>query len=65
MPIVGISSGWIYIALLPLPLAVKASVTAIKHGNDIGKLVPALGNNVMTVLLTDLLLALAVLIEVL
>ena len=65
MPIFGISSAWIYIALLPLPLAVKASVTAIKHGNDTGKLVPALGSNVMTVLLTDLLLAVAVFIEVL
>jgi 1,4-dihydroxy-2-naphthoate octaprenyltransferase len=65
MPIVGISSAWIYIALLPLPLAVKASVTAIKHGNDFGKIVPALGSNVMTVLLTDLLLAVAVFIEVL
>jgi 1,4-dihydroxy-2-naphthoate octaprenyltransferase len=65
MPILGISSPWIYIALLPLPLAVKASVTAIRHGNDIAKIVPALGSNVMTVLLTDLLLAVAVFIEVL
>ena len=65
MPIMGISSAWIYIALLPLPLAIKASVTAIKHGNDFGKIVPALGSNVMTVLLTDLLLAVAVFIEVL
>ena len=65
MPIIGISSPWIYIALLPLPLAVKASVTAIRHGNDIGKIVPALGSNVMTVLLTDLLLAVAVFIEML
>ena len=65
MPILGISSAWIYIALLPLPLAVKASVTAIKHGNDIGRIVPALGSNVMTVLLTDLLLAVAVFIGVL
>lgn len=65
MPIIGISSPWIYIALLPLPLGVKASVTAIKHGNDLGKLVPALGSNVITVLATDLLLAVAVFIEVL
>jgi 1,4-dihydroxy-2-naphthoate polyprenyltransferase len=65
MPILGISSAWIYLALLPLPLAVKASVTAIKHGNDFVKIVPALGSNVITVLLTDLLLAVAVFIEVL
>lgn len=65
MPLIGISSPWIYLALLPLPLGIKASVTAIKHGDDIGKLVPALGSNVITVLATDLLLAVAVFIEVL
>lgn len=65
MPLIGISSPWIYLALLPLPLGVKASVTAIKHGGDLGKIVPALGSNVITVLATDLLLAVAVLIEVL
>jgi 1,4-dihydroxy-2-naphthoate octaprenyltransferase len=63
-PIVGISSPWIYIALLPLPLAVKASISAIKYGNDLSKLLPVLGNNVITVLATDLLLAVAVFIDV-
>jgi 1,4-dihydroxy-2-naphthoate octaprenyltransferase len=65
MPILGISSFWIYIALLPLPLAIKACLTAIRHGSDISKMVPAMGSNVMTVLGTDLLLAIAVFIEVL
>ncbi|MFC2116228.1 prenyltransferase [Bacteroidota bacterium] len=65
MPLIGISSPWIYLALLPLPLGIKASVTAIKHGDDFGKIIPALGSNVITVLATDLLLAVAVLIEVL
>jgi len=65
MPLLGISSPWIYLALLPLPLGIKASVTAIKHGDDFGKIVPALGSNVITVLATDLLLAVAVFIEVL
>jgi len=65
MPLLGISSPWIYLALLPLPLGIKASVTAIKHGNDFGKIVPALASNVITVLATDLLLAVAVFIEVL
>jgi 1,4-dihydroxy-2-naphthoate octaprenyltransferase len=64
MPIVGISSPWIYISLLPLPLAIKASLTAIRHGNDFTKMVSALANNVMTVLGTDLLLAIAVFIDV-
>lgn len=65
MPIVGISSFWIYIALLPLPLAVRACLTAIRHGSDFSKMVPALGSNIMTVLATDLLLAIAVVLDVL
>jgi 1,4-dihydroxy-2-naphthoate octaprenyltransferase len=64
-PLIGISSFWIYLALLPLPLGVKAAFTAIRHGDDFVKMVPALGSNVMTVLLTDLLLAVSVFIEVL
>ena len=65
VPLIGISSFWIYLSLLPLPLGVKAAITAIRHGDDFGKLVPALGSNVMTVLLTDLLLAVSVFIDVL
>ena len=65
VPILGISSYWIYIALLPIPLAIKAAMTAIRHGDNLGKMVPALGSNVMTVLLTDLLLAVSVFIDVL
>jgi 1,4-dihydroxy-2-naphthoate octaprenyltransferase len=64
MPIIGISSFWIYIALLPLPLAVKACWAAIRHGTDVSKMVPALGYDVITVLGTDLLLAIAVFIDV-
>jgi 1,4-dihydroxy-2-naphthoate octaprenyltransferase len=65
VPLIGISSFWVYLALLPLPLGVKASITAIRHGDDFGKMIPALGSNVMTVLLTDLLLAVSVFIDVL
>jgi len=64
LPILGISTSWIYLALLPLPLAVKASVTAIKYGHDNQKLIPALGSNVITVLATDLLLAVAIIIDI-
>ncbi|MFC1733703.1 prenyltransferase [candidate division KSB1 bacterium] len=64
LPISGISSAWILLALLPLPLAVQASSIAIQHGNDLDKLVPALGSNVITVLATDLLLAVSILIAV-
>lgn len=63
LPIVGISSAWIYLAMLPLPLAIKASMTAIKQGHDMSKLVPAMGMNVMVVLATDLLIAVAVFIQ--
>lgn len=63
LPILGIASTWIYLALIPLPLAFKAVQIAIKHGKDTPKLIPALGMNVMVVLGTDLLIAVAVLIQ--
>ena len=47
----------ILIALLTIPMAVKAGTTALKHYDDLPKLVPALGMNVGVVILTDLLLA--------
>ncbi len=65
LPLFGISSYWVYIALLPIPLAVKAAITAIRHGEDIPRLIPALGSNVITVLATDFLIAIAIFIEVL
>lgn len=64
LPLTGITTSWVYLALLPLPLAIKASATAIKHGHDIPKMIPALGSNVITVLATDLLLAVAIFIDV-
>ncbi len=65
LPIAGISSAWLLLALLPIPLAVKASTTAIQFGHDTEKLIPALGSNVITVLATDLLLAVGILVAVL
>ncbi len=65
MPIIGISSPWIYLALIPMPLAIKASITALRYREDIQKLIPALANNVIVVLGTDLLLAVGVFIEAL
>jgi 1,4-dihydroxy-2-naphthoate octaprenyltransferase len=64
LPLIGLSSFWIYIALFPLPLAIKASMTAIREGDNFSKIVPALAANVITVLSFDLLLALAIFIEV-
>jgi len=52
---------WFLITLIPLPLAVIASVTAIRHCHDVQRIIPALGLNVVTVLTTNLLIALAIL----
>lgn len=57
LPLLGISSYWIYIALLPLPLVFVNIRTTLKYNNDVARLIPALGGNVITVLVTDLLLA--------
>ncbi len=58
----GALPGWCLIALLTLPLAWKASRTALEHHDDLQRLIPGLGANVQTVLGTDLLLALGFLI---
>ena len=62
LPLTGVSSYWLYLGLLPLPVIVKATTTTLKYYNKIDKLIPALGANIVTVLLTDALLALAIFI---
>ncbi len=62
LPFLGMASKWIYLALIPLPLALNALFIAINHHHDSKRFVTAMGNNVMTVLGTDLLLAIAILI---
>lgn len=61
--VVGAALRWfpptVLIALLTLPLAIKASLGALRHGQDLQKLVPAMGANVGLVLGTDLLIAIA------
>ena len=47
----------VLIALLTLPIALKASTIVLKHHSDTPKLIHALAMNVMVVLFTDLLLA--------
>ena len=63
MLIVGVIAGWfpttVLLALATLPLAFKAALTALKHGEVFEKMVPALGANVGVVLGTDLLIAVA------
>jgi len=63
LPIAGISSYWLYLALLPLPVGLKASQIALSHGHDNVRLLPAQGMNVVTVLATDLLIAVSVIIQ--
>ncbi len=64
LPLMGFASPWLYLALLPLPLAIKAAITAINYGEETQKLLPALGMNVMVVLGTDLLIAVAVIVQI-
>ncbi len=63
LPIFHISSYWTYLALLTLPIAVKVSSTAIKDYDNMEKIIPALGQNVLIVLGTDLLIASAVMLQ--
>jgi 1,4-dihydroxy-2-naphthoate octaprenyltransferase len=46
------------IALLTIPFALKAIATTFKYHDDLDRMIPALGANVITVLATDALLAL-------
>lgn len=57
IPLLGISSYWIYLALLPVPLAFRSVRTTLEKYDDIAGLLPAMGSNVLVVLLTDLMLA--------
>jgi len=64
--IVGAATGklpWLaLLGLLTLPLAVKAIMGAVKYNNDMSKLVPALGADVITVLVTPLLMSIGIVI---
>ncbi|MCX6239550.1 MAG: prenyltransferase [Bacteroidia bacterium] len=60
LPLTGTSSFWLYLGLLPLPIGIKATITALRYNSNIEKLIPALGANILTVLLTDALLAVSI-----
>ena len=62
LPLVGISSFWLYLGLLPIPIIFKATVTTLKSYDHVDQLIPALGANIATVLLTDALLAASIFI---
>jgi len=57
LPLIGISSYWVYIALIPLPLVAMNIRTTLLYNNDLPKFIPAMGGNVIAILATDLLLA--------
>jgi 1,4-dihydroxy-2-naphthoate octaprenyltransferase len=53
---------WALLGLATLPLGVKAMAGVLKHHSDMPKLMPALGMNVMTVLLTPTLMSVGIII---
>ena len=61
IPILGFSGPWLFIALITLPLAIKAMATAILHYQNQKKIVSAMGVNVIIVLATNFLIALGIL----
>jgi 1,4-dihydroxy-2-naphthoate octaprenyltransferase len=63
LPVLKLTTWWMLVSLLTLPLALKAAVTAIKHGDDTPKLIPAMAMNVLVVLITDALMAVAIIVE--
>ena len=64
--VVGVAVGslplWALLGLATLPLGVKAMAGALKYHSDIPKLMPALGMNVITVLLTPTLMSVGIMI---
>jgi 1,4-dihydroxy-2-naphthoate octaprenyltransferase len=50
------------VGLLTIPLGFKAMQAAVKYNNDMSKLVPALGADVITVLVTPLLMSIGIVI---
>lgn len=64
LPLAGVSSYWLFLGLLPLPIIFKATFTTLKSYNNRERLIPAMGANVATVLLTDALLAAAIWITI-
>lgn len=59
LPVNGYADNWMYISLMTAPLAIAASVTAIRHADNIEKLMPAMGMNVVIVIATNALMAIS------
>ncbi len=54
LPFLGMISLWIYLELLPLPLALNATFLVTRYNDDNSKIITAMGNNIITVLGADL-----------
>lgn len=59
----GVLPVWCLAGLLTIPLAIKAGSGAVKNHGNIKGIIPALGQNVLTVLATPVLLAIGLLIS--
>jgi 1,4-dihydroxy-2-naphthoate octaprenyltransferase len=53
---------WALLGLATLPLGVKAMAGTLRHHSDIPRLMPSLGMNVMSVLLTPTLMSVGIII---
>lgn len=62
IPFISNTPKTVLLGLVTIPIAIKASVTTLQHSEDIPRLIPAMGTNVMVVIVTDLLLAIALFI---
>lgn len=66
IPVVfGILNSWVLLGLLSAPIAFKAAAGALKNHNNIKELIPALGQNVIIVLATPVLMAVGLVISIL
>jgi 1,4-dihydroxy-2-naphthoate polyprenyltransferase len=64
LPIIGVSSYWIYLALLPIPYILTNIYLRLKTIHDAEELIGALRNNVVVIILTDMFIFLAVILQV-
>jgi 1,4-dihydroxy-2-naphthoate octaprenyltransferase len=65
LPVMGVSSYWIYLALLPLPYILANIFIRLKTIHNAEELIGALRSNVIVILITNILIFLAVMLQVL
>ena len=65
LPIIGVASYWIYLALLPIPYILTNIFWRLKTIHDAEQLIGALRNNIVVIMLTNVFICLAVVVQVL